>query len=151
MNPDPYGEDRGGEPRGQREQRGVSAFTAALDPVALQVTGKCGYWQRRNWRVCAGRWLCGCWTCAPGADIRRPEPDRREGASASPKGLQARRSSATVKGIGPAPTPGAEVWVVWADLAVRCLDGGRVARRAERNNLAARAAAEGVSSRWADR
>jgi hypothetical protein len=35
--PDPLGKDRGGEPRGEREERAVSGFAAALDPVALQV------------------------------------------------------------------------------------------------------------------
>jgi hypothetical protein len=33
---DSLGEDRGGEPRREREQRGVPALSAALDPVTLQ-------------------------------------------------------------------------------------------------------------------
>ena len=36
MDPDPLRQDRRGESRGEREQRGVSPLAAALDPVALQ-------------------------------------------------------------------------------------------------------------------
>jgi hypothetical protein len=34
--PDPFGKDRRREPRGEREERGVSALAATLDPVARQ-------------------------------------------------------------------------------------------------------------------
>jgi hypothetical protein len=36
MDPDSLGEDRRREPRSEREQRGVPAFAAAIDPVSLQ-------------------------------------------------------------------------------------------------------------------
>jgi hypothetical protein len=36
VDPDPLGEDRRWEPRGEREQCCVSTFAAAQDPVTLQ-------------------------------------------------------------------------------------------------------------------
>jgi hypothetical protein len=41
VDPDSLGEDRRREPRGEREQRGVPAFSAALDPVVLQAFLQC--------------------------------------------------------------------------------------------------------------
>jgi hypothetical protein len=36
VDPDPLGEDRRREPRGESEQRGMSTLAGALDPVTLQ-------------------------------------------------------------------------------------------------------------------
>jgi hypothetical protein len=36
MDAEALGEDRGGQPGGEREQRGVSPLASAVDPVALQ-------------------------------------------------------------------------------------------------------------------